>query len=269
METPAGWYADPVGVFDHRWWDGAAWTASVDAGGQTGSCPVETPESEARAVADQLRAGAAPSSPPPPVPAWPTPTSSDDPPVPGGTPDWRASSPGWTPPPAASPPGGSRGWVVPVSIGAVVLLILLVVGAMAVLRGGGSPDDDGADVSVFELTVGTCFDDVAAFGEQGGGEVGDLPVVECDAPHDNEVYAVFNVEESAFPGDEAMRETAEEGCLARFEPYVDRDYDSSRLVISHLVPTDGTWARGDREVICFLYDIDLEKLVGSMEGSEQ
>jgi hypothetical protein len=31
--TPAGWYADPAGRFDHRYWDGAKWTEHVSTAG--------------------------------------------------------------------------------------------------------------------------------------------------------------------------------------------------------------------------------------------
>jgi hypothetical protein len=26
---PPGWFPDPAGRFDHRWWDGAHWTETV------------------------------------------------------------------------------------------------------------------------------------------------------------------------------------------------------------------------------------------------
>lgn len=32
--TPAGWYADPSGRYELRYWDGAAWTEHVARGGQ-------------------------------------------------------------------------------------------------------------------------------------------------------------------------------------------------------------------------------------------
>jgi len=35
------WYADPMARHDHRWWDGAAWTAHVADGGVAGLDPIE------------------------------------------------------------------------------------------------------------------------------------------------------------------------------------------------------------------------------------
>lgn len=122
--------------------------------------------------------------------------------------------------------------------------------------------------NVFSLEPGTCFDDVAELTQEGGGEVGDVPIVDCAEPHDNEVFATFDLTDDSFPGDEAVRASADEGCEARFEDYVQRDYASSRFVVSHLVPTAQTWeSADDREIVCFLYDIDLAKLEGSAEGS--
>lgn len=123
--------------------------------------------------------------------------------------------------------------------------------------------------NVFSLDPGTCFDDVAQFtSADGGDEVEDVPVVDCAEPHDNEVFATFDLEGDTFPGDEAIATRADQGCRDRFEDYVGRDYASSRFVATHLVPTQQSWdARDDREVVCFLYDIDLAKLEGSAEGS--
>jgi hypothetical protein len=35
-----GWYADPSGRYDHRYWDGTAWTEHVSRGGVTDTAPV-------------------------------------------------------------------------------------------------------------------------------------------------------------------------------------------------------------------------------------
>lgn len=40
-ETPAGWYADPTDRNEHRYWDGADWTAHVSSGGRQSLDPLD------------------------------------------------------------------------------------------------------------------------------------------------------------------------------------------------------------------------------------
>lgn len=40
MSTPAGWYADPLGSHEHRYWDGERWTGHVATAGRTATEPV-------------------------------------------------------------------------------------------------------------------------------------------------------------------------------------------------------------------------------------
>ena len=37
---PPGWFPDPAGRFDHRWWDGVRWTETVSRGGSTTTDPL-------------------------------------------------------------------------------------------------------------------------------------------------------------------------------------------------------------------------------------
>jgi hypothetical protein len=39
-QTPAGWYADPSGRAELRYWDGAQWTEHVSTAGQQSTAPV-------------------------------------------------------------------------------------------------------------------------------------------------------------------------------------------------------------------------------------
>jgi Septum formation len=130
-------------------------------------------------------------------------------------------------------------------------------------------DDSGAivaegSVDAFQMRVGDCFDDGSTFSDE---EVSDVPGVPCAKPHDNEVYAVFDVQTSSFPGDR-IAEMAHDGCEQRFEAFVGRDYDSSSLDIATLYPSEESWRRqNDREVVCAVYDMDAKKLTGSVKGT--
>jgi Septum formation len=120
--------------------------------------------------------------------------------------------------------------------------------------------------NVFELGVGDCFDDGDLFlGELE--EIGEVPLVECSVPHDNEVYAVVTVDGDAFPGENAIQATADEVCLDAFDPFVGLGYQSSALDFGWLVPTADSWEMGDRVVACFVYRLDLAKVSGTLEGS--
>jgi hypothetical protein len=116
--------------------------------------------------------------------------------------------------------------------------------------------------NVFNLEVGTCFDDTDET------EVSNVPVVDCSEPHDNEVFAVFDYTETdTFPGGTEMNAAAQDLCVAEFEAYVGLGYLESELNVFPITPTQGSWDDGDREIICALYNLDLAKLTGSMEGA--
>ena len=115
--------------------------------------------------------------------------------------------------------------------------------------------------NVFELAVGDCFDDTA------GDEISDVPVVDCAEPHDNEVFHVFDVPDGDFPGEATLLQAAEVTCLPAFEDYVGTTVASSRLEVFPITPTEASWAGGDREIVCALYDGDLAELEGSMRDS--
>ena len=67
---------------------------------------------------------------------------------------------------------------------------------------------DSGNVDAFAMRLGDCFDNTPALASETGGQVSMLPGVPCSEPHDNEVYAIFDVDYDAFPGDEPMAELA-------------------------------------------------------------
>jgi hypothetical protein len=90
-----------------------------------------------------------------------------------------------------------------------------------------------------------------------------LPGVPCSQPHDYETFAVFDVSLDSYPSEEAMGDLAYDSCLQRFDDFVGLDYDSSVLEIITMYPTTESWQQNDREVVCALYDMNEEKLVGT------
>jgi len=153
-----GWYADPHGGPDLRWWDGSSWTEHTTP--PVDAAPIDTaPQpaaSGAPAGGDPWGPPAsAPAAPPPSGDPWghppqPAPGSQQWAPPSGSTPVPPGSGPGsgFTPPPAA--PGANRTPLF-VALGVVVALAL-VVGGVVLLSGG----DDSADP---EPTTTTTADD--------------------------------------------------------------------------------------------------------------
>jgi hypothetical protein len=44
MTRGPGWYPDPGGHYDHRYWDGTSWTEYVSRAGQPTTAPVTPPD---------------------------------------------------------------------------------------------------------------------------------------------------------------------------------------------------------------------------------
>ena len=127
--------------------------------------------------------------------------------------------------------------------------------------GSGAIVGEG-NVDAFQVRVGDCFDDSSTYSD----EISNLPGVPCSKPHDNEAYAVFDLTFASYPDGDSMGELAQESCLQRFDSFVGRDFESSSLEIFAIYPTTESWAQEDREVICAIYDMEENKLVGSVKG---
>lgn len=146
---------------------------------------------------------------------------------------------------------------------AVAFISLSIIGCTAERAETGEIESAGS-VDAFSLRVGDCFDDQAA----GVTEVEDVPGVPCTEPHDNEIYAAFDLEMAEWPGEKVAGEVADAGCMERFEAAIGAPYEESVLVFWRLIPTAGSWEyRKDREVLCAAYHMDLEKLTQSVLGS--
>lgn len=137
--------------------------------------------------------------------------------------------------------------------------------AAACLLAAGCGGGGEGEVSVFRIRPGDCFNDPPA--ER---QLEEVDVVPCEQPHDNEVFATVThpaPEGADFPGRDAVVAYAEQACPQPFADYVGASYDQSRFTLFPIVPSADTWAQGDRQVICALYDHQAGKLTGSARGS--
>jgi hypothetical protein len=139
-------------------------------------------------------------------------------------------------------------------VGAIVLVVLLAIGASA------DRDNDG-EVSLTSLRPGDCIERL----EEGPAST-TVPAVPCAEPHEGEVYAIFDLADGDWPGDEAVWEEAESGCVDRLFDYSPTAYEDEQIDIFYVHPTSDTWGTGDREVVCVTYYLDGLR-TGSIKGS--
>lgn len=112
---------------------------------------------------------------------------------------------------------------------------------------------------VFQVNVGDCFNDTDSSSE----EVSEIPAVPCAEPHDNEIYHLFDLAGDEYPLD--TPDQADAGCYAQFATFVGLEFESSTLDFYPIYPTAETWATGDREVICAVYD--TVQTTGTLAGA--
>jgi actin-like ATPase involved in cell morphogenesis len=129
----AAWHHDPTGRHQHRYWDGAAWTADVSDAGVAAIDPMGSPGA---AFAPSTPTEQAPTASGPPVPPQG--------PFPGA---------------AASPPAGKgSSRRAPILVGAaVVAVILIAIAAVALGGGGGGGGGSGVGTAKGDLAAGKVF----------------------------------------------------------------------------------------------------------------
>jgi hypothetical protein len=142
-------------------------------------------------------------------------------------------------------------------------LLVLLAAAMVVSACGAV--DGLVDQSVFSMEPGLCWDD-----EGEADEISTVADIDCAEPHDNEVFALLELEDGEFPGQEEIYDQAFDLCSgSAFQDYVGIDYLDSSLEVFPLTPTASGWADGDNEVVCNLYALDESKLEGSMKDAQR
>jgi hypothetical protein len=162
-EIRPGWYTDPTGEHDRRYWDGERWTdriadGSTPAWGTAGEtdATAANPTADATTETPAATTGTAPpmapidyagaGTPPPPPPAWSTGASSFPPAPPPGPPPRR---------------GLSNGATVALVIGLIGIPVAII--AAILLLGNGDDDDDGAsDTTVVTSDATTDNEDAAS-----------------------------------------------------------------------------------------------------------
>lgn len=84
----------------------------------------------------------------------------------------------------------------------------------------------------------------------------------CDTPHLYEVLSITPSERGEdFPGEEALTTEADARCAADFAGL--GSDATAGLAALHLVPSEASWAEGDRDLACLVASSDGAELTGS------
>jgi hypothetical protein len=156
-----------------------------------------------------------------------------------------------------------------VAAGLPLLVLALLAAACSVEPSIGQAPQEGEAaraIGPFGVLVGDCYNDPVGTTEEWV-DVEEVRLVPCGEPHDLEVIQAFELPDGSFPGLDTIREMVDERCIPTFDELVGRPFAESELSIQILAPSEGTWPRGDREVVCSVFALDGSKLVGSVRGS--
>tara|TARA_B110000238_G_C15946517_1_gene361321 strand:- start:267 stop:749 length:483 start_codon:yes stop_codon:yes gene_type:complete len=148
----------------------------------------------------------------------------------------------------------------------VILFLVYIFSNQSVERDDAGQIASEGTVDIFQIRVGDCFNDKTE--SLDASEVSSVGGIPCDLPHDNEIYDRTLAPQGVFPGEESITDIASQYCLANFEAFVGASYQDSLLNITYLYPTQDSWnSVGDREIFCIVFDMNDEKMLGSMENS--
>lgn len=120
------------------------------------------------------------------------------------------------------------------------------------------PSASLAPSGVVSLKLGDCLDAVALEDE----DVTTNPVVDCDSPHDLEIFFETEITGKDFPSNETLNSLGRETCLTAFAGFVGKAFADSTLDFRYYYPTESSWNRGDHSIDCAIFDPN-----GTVNGS--
>lgn len=168
------------------------------------------------------------------------------------------------------------GVITVLSVIAVVALVMFALFGAGVAATSVDPSDPPADTDdggvtigpseqapsdAYTLPVGLCLDEVPS------GIISPANVLDCAQPHTYEVFGSFFLDDGVFLGDDTVESAAYEQCDAAYPDFVGIPWEQSALAYYYVAPNEQTWAEGDREISCLLYDPEAEETTGSLRGS--
>jgi hypothetical protein len=154
---------------------------------------------------------------------------------------------------------GSRD-VSPLAVAGIILgviaLVGVAVGVLAVVTHGFRPKTvvTYRPAAVFGLRPGQCVNS--------GSDALKVTVLSCARPHDAEVFGRFTLPAGAWPGASAVQADASNGCVSRFDSYIDPQLATASLTQEYVYPNQAAWQAGQRIVVC-----EVRAVTGRLTGS--
>jgi hypothetical protein len=147
----------------------------------------------------------------------------------------------------------------PLAIIAGVTLALVLTGCASGLPHASDDAPEGT-VTLFDLGLGDCLNDA---GVPLRSDMTDVPRVDCEEPHDSELFAILGAEGSTFPGERELVSQGQDRCARAFGDFIGITFSNSTLDFRFYYPTASSWAHGDRTIYCLAFDPGL-KVSGSL-----
>jgi hypothetical protein len=129
---------------------------------------------------------------------------------------------------------------------------LLLAALLAGCAGTAAPTTSSAPTPTDSTTplttvqAGDCFDEV---------DGDSVDILDCGSAHGYEVFASLLVADGDY-SQATIGTEAEARCRDAFGTFVGLEYDASALGLRYVAPSRQTWAQGDREVLCVVFDPD-------------
>lgn len=124
-----------------------------------------------------------------------------------------------------------------------------------------TPTVASARTYLIDLKLGQCFNQPDIDTDV------DVETLDCSQPHWGEVYYVVELTNATFPGEDAISDTAKDACQNAFQGYIGSSYTTSSLAFGGMYPTSGSWASGDRAIVCYAHNTDDSTLTRSVKDS--
>jgi len=109
-------------------------------------------------------------------------------------------------------------------------------------------------VGVLRLLPGDCF-------LAGADEIEAVDAVPCSDDHQAEVFAIFDLADTEWPGTAAVAQVTKNGCLDRFRGATGHVFDPVLMAITGFAPSEHSW-KDDRRVLCVVAAHDLAPVNG-------